>query len=264
MFKCTENDKKEILEYIGESYGKCLYLYVDLLKYGFDDENINVWVQREDGKVKALLLQYYTGVHIFAQDSDFDVAQINKIIQEINPSMICGMKATIEKVRQSLENYKMEVGLVGELKELKMFETEGCYKAEEKEIKELADLLSTDESLGKPYGFDLLYKQLVERYRDRFGRNFIYRVNGKIVATASTYAEQSGVAVISGVMVHPDYRGKGLSKNILSAICKDLKEDGFKVFSYYYIAAATKMHEAVGFESIGEWAKLVRNDQKEG
>lgn len=258
MYKCEKENEKEILEYIGKSYGQCLYLYVDLLKYGFDNENINVWFQKEDNEIKALVLQYYTGVHVFSKDVEFDVKKVVDLLKEINPSMICGMKWTLDKIKDYFDNYEMEVGIVGELTNLKVYDTRGCYKANAEEIKELAELLAEDESLGKPYGFDLLYKQLLERYEENFGRNFIYRENGKIVATASTYAEKGGVAVISGVMVHPDYRGKGLSKNVLSAVCDNLKNDGFDVFSYYYIPSATRMHQSVGFEPIGDWAKLVR------
>ena len=258
MYKCKKENEKEIIEYIGKSYGQCLYLYVDLLKYGFDNENINVWFQKEEDEIKALVLQYYTGVHVFSKEVEFDVKEVVDLLKEINPSMICGMKWTLDKIKDYFDNYEMEIGIVGELTNLKVYDTEGCYKANAEEIKELAELLSEDESLGKPYGFELLYKQLLERYEENFGRNFIYRDNGKIVATASTYAEKGGVAVISGVMVHPEYRGKGLSKNVLSAVCDNLKKDGFDVFSYYYIPSATRMHQSVGFEPIGDWAKLVR------
>ena len=258
MYKCKKENEKEIIEYIGKSYGQCLYLYVDLLKYGFDNENINVWFQKEEDEIKALVLQYYTGVHVFSKVVEFDVKEVVDLLKEINPSMICGMKWTLDKIKDYFDNYEMEIGIVGELTNLKVYDTEGCYKANAEEIKELAELLAEDESLGKPYGFELLYKQLLERYEENFGRNFIYRDNGKIVATASTYAEKGGVAVISGVMVHPEYRGKGLSKNVLSAVCDNLKKDGFDVFSYYYIPSATRMHQSVGFEPIGDWAKLVR------
>lgn len=258
MYKCKKENEKEIIEYIGKSYGQCLYLYVDLLKYGFDNENINVWFQKEEDEIKALVLQYYTGVHVFSKEVEFDVKDVVDLLKEINPSMICGMKWTLDKIKDYFDNYEMEIGIVGELTNLKVYDTEGCYKANAEEIKELAELLAEDESLGKPYGFELLYKQLLERYEENFGRNFIYRDNGKIVATASTYAEKGGVAVISGVMVHPEYRGKGLSKNLLSAVCDNLKKDGFDVFSYYYIPSATRMHQSVGFEPIGDWAKLVR------
>lgn len=257
MFKCNSSNEKEIFAYIGNSYGECLYLYVDLLKYGFENENVNVWLQKKNDEIKVVVLKYYTGVHVFSKDLDFDVDKVVNLLKELKPSMICGMKWTLDKIKAYFENYQMEVGIVGRLSDLNIFNTEGCYKANEEEIRELAELLVEDEALGQPYGFDLLYKQLLERYNENFGRNFIYRDNRKIVATASTYAEKGRVAVISGVMVHPDYRGKGLSKNVLSAICSDLKNDGFDVFSYYYIPSATRMHESVGFSHIGEWAKLV-------
>lgn len=260
MIKCNSENSKDILEYIGTSYGECLYLYIDFLKYGFENENVNVWYQKKEGKIVALVLQYYTGIHVFSKGRNFDVEDVVSLLKEISPSMICGMKWTLDKIVDYFENYEMETGIVGVLKDLKVFNTEGCYRANEDEIKEVAELLATDDALGKPYGFDLLYKQLLERYHEKFGRNFIYRKDGKIVATASTYAEAGNAAVISGVMVHPDFRGQGLSKNVLSAVCGSLKEDGIDVFSYYYIPSATRMHESVGFEPIGDWAKLVKEN----
>lgn len=258
MIKCNNKNKEEILEYIGSSYGECLYLYIDFLKYGLENENVHVWYQKEEEEIKALILQYYTGAHIFSKGKDFDVADAVALLKEINPSMICGMKWTLDKIEQYFDNYEMETGIVGALKDLRIFDTNGCKRADREEIKEIAELLATDDALGKPYGFDLLYKQLLERFDENFGRNYLYRRDGKIVATASTYAEAGGAAVISGVMVHPEYRGLGLSKNVLSAICEDLKSDGIDVFSYYYIPSATRMHEAVGFKPLGDWAKLVR------
>ena len=39
MFKRVENDDKYFIkEYIGKDYDKCLYLYLDLMKYGLNNE----------------------------------------------------------------------------------------------------------------------------------------------------------------------------------------------------------------------------------
>ena len=257
MIKCTANDREYILDYIGKEYGKCLYMYVDLQKYGFENENINVWMQKKGNEIKAVVLQYYTGMHIFSRDGEFDKEDIVALINEMSPSMICGMEKTITKINNMVDGYELETGYVGQLTKLKEFDTDESVKATDEEVKEVAKLLSTDEALGAPYGFDLLYSQLKERQEEKFGRSYIYRKNGEIIATASTYAEYAGVAVISGVMVRDDHRGEGLSKNVLSAICKELKKEGFDVFSYYYIPSAIKMHESVGFETLGQWAKLV-------
>lgn len=264
MIRCGIEQRQEILDYIGRDYGKCLYLYVDLMKYGFDNPNVNLWLQKDaEGRNLALVLQYYTGMHVFSRDGDFDPDKVRALIAERNPSMVCGMKTTLAKLGE-ISGYEMEVGMVGQLKKLTDSDTSMCIKAVKDEtrddIREIADFMADDEALGKPYKDDQLYNQLVERYEQNFGRSFMIRdeQTGKVIATASTYAEEAGVAVISGVMAHPDFRGQGLAGKALSAVCRDLKKDGFDVFSYYYIKPAERLHYRAGFETIGEWAKLVR------
>ncbi len=264
MIRCGISERQEILDYIGKDYGKCLYLYVDLMKYGFDNPNVNLWLQKgEDGGNRALILQYYTGMHVFSRDGEFDPEKIRTLIAERNPSMVCGMKTTLSRLGE-IDGYEMEVGMVGQLMHPADTDTSMCIKAVRNEtrddIREIADFMADDEALGKPYQGDQLYNQLVERYNQNFGRSFMIRdeKTGKVIATASTYAEEAGVAVISGVMAHPDFRGQGLAGTALTAVCKDLKKDGFDVFSYYYIKPAERLHYRVGFETIGEWAKLVR------
>lgn len=259
MLLCQEKDKEEVFQYIGEKYGQCLYLYIDLLKYGIENENIKLWCQKEKGEIRVLVFQYYSGVHVFSSDRVFDVEDVAKLLRKIKPSLICGMKQTIQLIEPYMDNYQIEIGKVAELKQFKEFDDGNSYCAKEEELEELAAMLAEDEALGKPYGFELLYNQIKERYNEKFGRNYVYRDCGKIVATASTYAEQGGAAVISGVMVAPEQRGKGLSKKVLSALCKELLNENFRVFSYYYIESAMRMHKAVGFEEIGEWAKLIRD-----
>lgn len=261
MILCNEKNKKEIIDYIGQDYGKCLYLYIDLLKYGLSNKNINMWWQKRGEDIKVLVFQYYSGVHVFSKDEEFDVEDVIALLKEISPSMICGMESVITKLSDYLsQDYELEIGYVAELGDCRDFGDTESYSAEENELPELAAFLATDEALGKPYGLELLKTQLLERYREGFGRNYIMRIQGDIVATASTYAEKENIAVISGVMVDPDYRGRGLSKKVLSALCQELKTEGKRVFSYYYIESAMRMHKAVGFEKIGNWAKLVQNN----
>lgn len=259
MIKCGSDQKQATLDYIGNDYGKCLYLYVDLLKYGLENENVHLWQQKdENGNICLIMLQYYTGVHLYSKDGYFDVQDVVDELNRIKPSMICGMETTIKQVESYIDGYEMETGLVGRLEALNDYSVKDCIRADISELAELAGVLAEDEALGKPYGYDLLYKQLYERYTEKFGRNYIYRNNGKIIATASTYAEMNKVAVISGVFVAPEWRGKGLSKKILSAICKELWSQNFDVYSYYYIESAHRMHKSVGFGDLGNWAKLVR------
>lgn len=42
VIRCNKNDKKQVFDYIGNDFGRCAYLYIDLCKYGFDNENVHL------------------------------------------------------------------------------------------------------------------------------------------------------------------------------------------------------------------------------
>lgn len=256
-----------ILDYIGDDFARCAYMYIDLKKYGLKNENIDMW--KGDGFVA---LRYYTGMHIFSRGG-MDGREAAELIASEQPAMVCGMSETIEtahacmgRVSAPAAGYELEEGLVAKLKgapTLEKFEGKNPgeftpHRASLEEMEEIAQLLYSDEALGGPYTFDLLYGQLRERFLEGFGRNYVIRHDGKIIAHAATYAEESSLAVISGVMVHPDYRGRGLSSQVLGALCRELMSEGFEVISYYYIESARRAHESVGFREIGSWAKLIQ------
>ena len=141
MILCTENDKKEVFDYIGDQYGKCLYLYIDLLKYGFECEQIKLWCQRINGSISVLVFKYYSGVHVFSKEEAFDVEEVIQLLNEIKPSMICGMATVLKKIAGYLDLYEMETGSVAMLKHFRDYDNGLPYQAKENELKELVQML---------------------------------------------------------------------------------------------------------------------------
>ena len=259
MEKCSVENKNEIFQYIGRDYGKCAYLYIDLRKYGFDNKNINVWQQKDGDEISVIAMQYYNGMHVFSRKNIFDAQDVATLIEEQKPSLVCGMKETIDRIKPliSEKQYQPEYGKVLRLEQYSGIADDEVYQAERGEIKEIAELLATDEEMGGPYGFDLLYKQLLERYDEGFGRNWLKRDEKGIVSHCATYAELDEICVISGGIVRLDHRGKGEYPGQLGAMCRDLAKEGKEVISYYY-GGAKSAHKKVGFEILGDWAKLIR------
>ena len=258
--KCDNGDVEKVLEYIGTDYGKCLYMYIDIKKYGVDTDFFNVWIcEDKEGQTDAIISKYHTGMNIFSRENDFDKESISDFIIKKAPSMVVGMKDTIDLIKVFFSGYAEECGSVGKLKTLNTIPDSGAYSAQDEEIKEIVDLISKDEELGGPYSYDDLLFQFTERRKENFGRNYILRYkDGSLIGHAATYAELSELAVISGVITALEFRGKGYSKGILAALCEVLIREGKDVFSYYYIEAAERMHNGVGFETIGKWSKLVK------
>ena len=259
MLRCTEQDNKRILEYIGNDYGKCLYLYIDFKKYGLSNENVHMWWQLDNKEeIRIIALKYYSGMHLYTKNNEFDVQDVAELIRSESPSMICAMKETVDKVSSELEDYSQEVGIVLHLDEYKNIFDPHVYAASFDELREIADVLSEDEALGKPYENDLLYQQLAERYQEKFGRNYLLRnEENKIISHVATYAELGNIAIVSGGFVVPEYRGQGQYANILGSMCKYLLDEGKSVYSYHYDAGQSA-HRNVGFKKIGDWAKLVK------
>ena len=261
---CNNGSIKSIFNYIGEDYGKCLYIYIDLKKYGLDDENFNIWIQyNENEEICAIISEYYGGIQIYSKQQNFIKEEIVDFINKKEPPVLFSIKPVIDSIKYSLPNYEQETGIVGELIELEYPPNKDVYSAPIEEFEEIVKLIAEDEGIGKPYGFKSLYEQYCERKKNNFGRNFVLRNkdNNEIICHAGTYAELQELAVIGGVLTSPTYRGKGFSKETLSSLCEELLSENKRVFSFYYIPSAIKMHSGVGFKQIEEWSKLSKIDE---
>lgn len=98
--KATSGDEPRIKAYIGDGYEHCLYLYLNLLQYGCDSDEITVWVQ-EKQKITAVLLRYHTCIHIFSREHDFDSAELASFLKaQPSLSLVQGESGTIKGVAQ--------------------------------------------------------------------------------------------------------------------------------------------------------------------
>ena len=261
IVRCEEREKPQVFRYIGEDYGKCLYIYIDLKKYSLGEEHFRLWRQvSEDGAIRALITEYYGGFQVYSRDLDHDAAEIGAFLQDVNPPNVFGAAELIGTIAPYLRGYRTETGQIGALRDLRMPESPDANPAEEGEIAEIAALVARDEAIGKPYGYDSLYRQYLERKRAGFGRNYIIRdaETGSVICHAGTYAELPELAIMGGVITDPAYRGQGYSKGVIASLCGQLLREGKQVFSFYYTVPAERMHEKMGFVKLTDWAKLIR------
>lgn len=260
IVRCKEEDISTVFEYIGEDYGKCLYIFIDLKKFGLNDENFNLWIQyNEKNNICGIISEYFGGIQIYSKEEDLLLDEITDFIKEKDTHVLFAIKPIIDKLKPFLLEYEQETGTVGELIELKYPPNPKAYSAPIDEFEEIVKIVAEDEDIGKPYGFESLYEQYTQRKQENFGRNFVLRDDdNEIICHAATYAELPELAVIGGVITSASYRGKGFSKETLSSLCKELKDENKRIFSFFYIPAAERMHYGVGFEKLEDWSKLFK------
>ena len=257
---CKDEDVQTVFVFFFEDYGKCLYIFIDLKKFGLEDENFNVWIQyNEENDICAIISEYFGGIQIYSKDEDLLLEEIADFIKEKDTHVLFAIKPIIDRLKPLLPDYEQETGTVGELMELKYPPNPKAYSAPLEELAEIVRIVADDEGIGKPYGYDSLYEQYTQRKEESFGRNFVLRDDdNEIICHAGTYAELPELAVIGGVITSVPYRGKGFSKETLSSLCKELKDENKRVFSFFYIPSAERMHYGVGFEKIEDWSKLFK------
>lgn len=258
IIKCNSNWKETIEKYIGKYYPECLYLFLDFKKYGFDYAAVNIWVQQDEDDITAVILKYYTGMHVFSQKNNFCKKEIVELIQQEKPDMICGRKDVLERIssEEYMGLYFSEFGYVGVCKEVKNICSYPVQKASSNDFKQIVNLLYQDEGIGASYNLDDLSEQMLERNKQGFVRNVVIKDAEKVVCHVCTGAEEGVISVISGIVTDNGYRGRGLAASLLSYTCHQLLSEGKEVYSIYYTIPATQLHHRVGFVDYCQFGKL--------
>ena len=100
IIECTNNKIETVFDYIGEDYGKCLYIFIDMKKYGLDDENFNVWIQYDNDEICAVISEYYGGVQIYSKDEDLIVEEIVDFIKQKETNVLFAVKPVTDKIKE--------------------------------------------------------------------------------------------------------------------------------------------------------------------
>lgn len=260
----NESELMQIDEVIGNNYFKCLYLYMDYKRYGTNDKNVKIWVQKSDNKIYTVILKYYTGMHIFSTKIGYNVEELIDLINSENPAMICGEKILINCIERNMKNstYESEYGWVRKLYKLNDCVNCDGIVANKNDFYSIAKLIYEDEDLGSSYKLEELANQMYERNKDGFSRNYVIKKDNKVVSHVATGAEYEKIAMISYVVTDKKYRHQGLATKLLNYTCKQLIEENKEIYLINYSKESSSLYDKIGFNICCEWGKLFLNLKK--
>lgn len=260
--RCLKDDESKIISYIGQDFSSCLYLYLDLLKYGIESNTASVYLQTKDDEIEALLLKYYSCLHIYSRNNTFDAEELVKFFCDDNYTMLYCVAETAERVYLALP-YKVKTkatitqGWVAQIQQVDREPRGLAVPAEKKDFDQIVRLIYDDEDIGRSYKFEELARQLEERNKQGFARNLVIKDGKQVIAHACTNAELNDIAVVAELLVKKEYRRKGYASEIWRAICTQLLAEGKQVFSFYYSDESRALHKNIGFYEVCKWAKVV-------
>ena len=263
MFYIINEDMIDyVISYLKKNILKCVYLYINLIKYGVNNININGYVYLDEvDDIKCVIVKYYNGIQIYSENNDFDKDELVKLLNVLKPNVISGELDTIKNIYYDfIDKYNLEIGYVSKLdRNAILTENTNKYRIEKNNknlLYQISDLICSDYKLGGHYTKEGLYKQLKDRIDDNFGRNYVILDKNGIVSHAATYAEIDNISVIGGVITRSDKRGKGIGSFIVNELCNDLILEGKEVYLFYENSVAGQIYKKIGFIENIEWMKL--------
>lgn len=253
----------EILVYLKKNISKCLYLYIDIRKYGISD-NLKVWKVVDNNKsIQMVIMKYYRGVQLFSECNCFSAKEVAEFIKTIDHKMITGDRITMDILKQELYyGYISECGYIHRLEKIIDDNNNLLFKIEkpdDSDFWDIAELICSDNNIGSSYEVDEIREQLLDRRKTDFGRNLVVKLgDGRIIGHIATYAELESIAIIGGVIVATGYRNLGIAKFMVGFLCQELQKENKDIYLFVYKDYVRNMYNKLGFIEICECEKLLK------
>lgn len=265
MRKATENEIPAILVYLKRQVQDCLYMYIDIAKYGLENPNMEVWLDSDKNGVKLVVMKYHTSISVYTDREKWNVEEVAKLIREKQVNSVTARKDIVEKLYElCADRYSVSYGSVHLFTKYRDFGIEDRIElAIPEDTLEIAKLITLDEEIGSYYEVQNLADQLTERMNTGMGRSYVIREDGKIIAHIASYAEFDGIATTSGLIVDPAHRNSVYGAALENHLVKNLLEEGFTVYTFIQDRLRFKLLERMGNHCLGEYGKMALKAEEE-
>ena len=261
--QCVESERKDrIIDYIGDQYLKVPYFYSNLKRYGTESEHVSVWVDMEREELKGAYLLYYDCLHFFTREQDYPVSNILEMLNAAKPKVIVVMDEIGARLAPNIENsYDIERNYIWDISVMAADHLHPQIEAAHLEdVEEIADLMMKDPEYYTVYDRETLLAQIRSRLLDGYGRTFVIRKDGKIVTTYSVYGETDNMAILGGLLVHPQYRRQGLAQEIIRSTCRMLTDENKHCITFvnFNNIPSLELHKSHGAVILSSTYKFVK------
>ncbi len=256
--KVTSKDHEQLMAYLSEEKAMNLFMIGDVEAFGYDADFQELWADfNEKGDIQGVLLRFYHGYIPYAKETIDVEAFASIMIKDEKFESFSGKEAITVQ-------FEDVPGL--RLKKRKSTYFAECVDADKLDptidrinvkIAELDDVDRIIEMRRQIPEFDIqasAREMLMDQMKAGVGRTYFIEEKGKMVATASTTAENSLSAMVVGVCTLNGYRQKGYASLLMNALCRDILEEGKTLCLFYDNPKAGSIYHRLGFQDIGRWA----------
>ncbi len=263
MIKRLENNEVgKVLWFLEKHFSDCIFLYMDLKKYGVNHPDVSFWYSEKNGGPHTVLMKYYDSFQVYSSECDWQPEEYAELISKFHVSTINGNEEVIRKLDKCLKGYKTAYGVIVQEKRYKEFPQFSLItKANPEESCEIAQLMCSDKEFQENYTVENLAKQLGDRMKENAGRSYVLREDGKIVAHVGTFIEDERIVVESGLIVDEAYRNKFYGLIIHEYLKKIIMEERKKVYAFRIRDNMQRYTKAGNDDICGYYGKMTRSEE---
>ncbi len=263
MRAAVSGDLDAILTYLRRDIPNCIYMYIDIGKYGLDNPHMHVWLDEDADGLRLAVMQYYNSIQLYSLADDWDVDGVAALVLEKRVSVVNGRLAMLERLFPLCsELYELHAGEVFRFTDHIHKESGVTVEhAAESDFPEIARLVCSDRIFAH-YTPESLAAQLLERQRSGMGRSVVIRRDGRIIAHIAVFADYGGIAVPSALIVHPDYRDYPYGSLIESYLLMELLAEGKEVYTFVTENGRKALLRALGCPHVADYGKMTLKQQE--
>jgi predicted GNAT family acetyltransferase len=260
--KLTEADRESVMQLVGREPSLNLFIIGDVENFGFESDFQELWGEFDtaDSRLKAVLLRY-DGSYLPYAERDFDVQGFAELVLSgKKKEMISGSSPIVNRFAQEISFTKEKHLYFAELTallgggELEAQNHLEVKQAGVEDVEAVCSLIDQIQEFGS--SGESMRSGMERNLKSRTGRSYFVEQDGKVIAVASSTAENSLSAMIVGVATHSEYRGQGLASHLVRHLCADLLAEGRTVCLFYDNPVAGAIYKRLGFKDIGQWSMM--------
>ena len=211
-----------------------------------------------------LVLRFHQFFILYSQYEDYNAEEAIAFLSRQTPDCISGKTVLLERIAPAFPQWTLESTYMSRCNEAKRSQEQPenfvLRRLEKADVPEAIDLLSDIEEFSRTFKKSEREEQ-IRRMEDEMAQGSKAAVggflNGRMISTASTSAENSESAMIVGVATAKEFRGKGYASAVVSALCRDCFARGKNYLCLFYSnPIAGRIYNRIGFQELGKYGML--------
>ena len=266
--KLTNEDRARVFKYIREEPEMNLFIFGDVEHFGLEGDTVEVFARESPAGWDFLLLRYLESYILYSRHVNYDAAAAADFLSRQTVHIISGKSELLEKLLPRLPGRRGQPTYMARLNRVKSLpvppEGFALRRLTPGNAAGLVRLYSQIEEFKANYaGREEKAVRELEVNLSAGGRCWGAFEGDRLVAAASSSAENSLSAMIVGVATLPAFRRKGLAGGLVGKLCHDLFREGKQFLCLFYDnPRAGSIYRRIGFQEIGQYTMIKR--QREG